>query len=65
LEQENQKEVVFVKKNGITKQMKICNDRNKAKEFEIKQVLKKDNCLDLFKDIVIDGEPMAFKDKDH
>jgi len=54
-----QKDVIEVKKNGISKMIKIDPTKNLAKESEIQQILQKNECMDIFKDIVLEKTNIA------
>ena len=50
------KEVINVTKNGITQKVKISVDQNEAKSNELKKILGKNKCMDIFKDIMVDHD---------
>lgn len=61
----NSKEVIAVRKNGVMKSMKIDPDKNKAKEDEIQQILKKNECCDIFRDLLFDKEHQIYDQKNY
>lgn len=60
-----QKDVIEVKKNGISKMIKIDPTKNLAKESEIQQILQKNECMDIFKDIVLDKKMQIFDQQNY
>lgn len=52
-----------VRKNGITQKMKIYPEKNVAKQNEIKKILQKNQCIDLFKDLMVDDQQMPVGEK--
>ena len=58
-------QVIKVIKDGVAKNFKINFDRNKTKEKEIVKILEKEQCLDIFKDAVVDKKTELFKDSNH
>jgi hypothetical protein len=53
-------ETIEVKKNGVQKSVRINNSKNLAKENEIQQILKKNECIDIFRDLVYDKEQQVY-----
>jgi hypothetical protein len=49
-------DTIVIKKNGVQKSVKINFEKNVAKEAEIQQILKKDGCIDIFKDLLFDKQ---------
>ena len=58
-------EIQEVYKFGVKKRIKVDLNKNEAKEDEIKKILKKDQCIDIFKDAKIDGEKDQFSNMSH
>ena len=50
LENKPKKKVIFVNKGGMVEKKKINEEENAAKKDEILEVLRKENCLDIFRD---------------
>lgn len=61
----NEKEVIEVRKNGVMMSMKIDPNKNKAKEDEVQQILKKNECCDIFRDLVFDKEHQIYDQKNY
>ena len=57
LEPEAKKNVekIYVKKHGRFERLRIDHDKNRAKQLEICDILKKDNCLDIFRDAFLEA----------
>lgn len=54
-----------VKKFGKIQHIKIDEQKNTQQQNEIKEILKKDQCMDIFKEAVIDRENQMFDFKTH
>ena len=59
------KDTILIKKNGVSKTVKINFEKNVAKEAEIQQILKKDGCIDIFKDLLFDKQQQIYDQKNY
>ena len=59
----DKKEVFNVRKNGTTQRVKIYPEKNMNKQNEIKKILQKNQCIDLFKDLMVEDQHMPAGEK--